>query len=127
MQQYTARRIDTQPREEFGITQRQLDHFAQLLDRIRHPAKVIISNIGTPALFGFGKFGTQLNLGVVVDIDNALGNCRNHGEADFCQRERRRREHLSQLRRHVIRGHTLLAVGRNNIASCHRSTQKTSL
>ena len=46
MQQHALGRIDAEALEQFGVAQRQLDHLAQRVDRVAHPAEVVIGDVG---------------------------------------------------------------------------------
>ena len=74
VQQHALGRIDAEPLEQFGIAQRQLDHLAQLVDRRRHAADIVIGDVGAAAFLGLLVIGAQLDLGVLVDMDDALGH-----------------------------------------------------
>ena len=61
-----------QPLEQFRMPQWQLDHFAQLVDRVGHPAEIVIGDVRAAlAVPAFGEFGQQLDLGILVDMDDA--------------------------------------------------------
>ena len=124
MEQHAARRIDAEPGEQLRVTQRQFDHFAQLPDGIADPANVVIVDV-CPAPARFLELLAQLDLGILVDMDDALGHGRYHGEADLGQREGGRVEHPRDLRRHVL--HLLLTGRRNDIARHQRTTEEIAL
>ena len=124
MQQHPARRIHPEPGEQFGIAQRQLDHFAQLPDCIAYPANVIVVHIGARGA-RFLELGAELDLGVLVDVDDALGGGRDHRQADLGQRKGRRVEHPRDLRRHVT--DLLLPRGGDQIARQQRPAEEVAL
>src|SRR3546814_18398129 len=62
VQQHPARRIDAQPAEKLGIAQRQLDHLAQLVDRVAKAAELVLGYGGAPCFLRFLVFGKQLHL-----------------------------------------------------------------
>ncbi len=73
VEQHALGRIDAEALEQLGMAKRQLDHLAQRVDRVGHSAKVVVSDVGAAlALLLLGKFGQQLDLGLGVDMDDAL-------------------------------------------------------
>ena len=90
MEQHALGRIYAEPLEQLRIAQRQLDHFAKLIDRRGHPADIVIGHVGAPALGCLLELGPQLDFGILVDMDDALGRCRDNCEADLLQRIGRR-------------------------------------
>ena len=127
MEQHAARRIDAQPLEQFGVAQRQFDHFAQLVDRIGHAADIVIGHVGTPRFLRLLIFGAQLDFGFRVDLHHALGHGRHHDQPDFLQRISGRSQHLAQLRRHVAGRHLLLASRRDDITRGQRPLEEDPL
>ncbi len=124
MQQHPLGRIDPEPGEQFGIAQRQLDHFAQLLDRITHPANVVVVDVAARTA-GFLELLAQFDLGVLVDVDDTLGYGSDHGQADLGQRESRSVEHPRDFGRHVT--DLLLPGGGDEIASNQRTAEEVAL
>ena len=116
--------IDTQPLEQLGIAQRQFDHFAQLVDRRRHAADIVIGDVGTP-LRRLLIFGAQLDFGIFVDMHHALGAGLHHGEPDLLQGIGGRVHVALHARRHVR--HPLLPCGRDHIALAQRTPEKGAL
>ena len=78
VEQHALGRIDAEPLEDLGIAQRQLDHLAQLVDGRADAAEIVIGDVGAAGLLGLGIFGAKLDLGIGVDVDDALG----HGRDD---------------------------------------------
>ena len=113
MEQHPLGRIDPESGEQFGIAQRQFDHLAQLLDRILHTADVVVIDRSASAC-GLLELGAQLDLGVLVDMDDALGRGRDHGEAYLGERIGGRIEHPPHFGGHVL--DRLLAGGGDQIA-----------
>ena len=64
VEQHALGRIDAEPLEQFGVAQRQLDHFAQRIDRLAHPAEIVIGDVGAALARLFGIFGKQFDHGV---------------------------------------------------------------
>ena len=124
VQQHALGRIDAKPREQFGIAQRQFDHFAQLADRVAHAPYVVIVDVPAPGA-GFLELLAQLDFGLLVDVDHALGHGRHHGQADLGQREGGGVEHPGHLGRHVA--HLRLSGGGHQIASSERSAKEIAL
>jgi hypothetical protein len=124
VEQHALGRIDAEPLEQFGIAQRQLDHLAKLVDRRGHPADIVIGHVGAARVHRFLILRTQLDLGVLVDMDDALGQRRDHRKADFLQRIGRRAQHLGDLRGHVG---ALLDVGRDDVALAEGPAEKGAL
>ncbi len=124
MKQHALGRIDPEPGEQFRVTQRQFDHLAQLLDGIAHPADVVIVDLAAPGA-GFLELLAQLNLGVLVDVDYALGHCCHNRQADLCQRIGRRVEHPRHFGRHIA--DLLLAGGGDQIAGDKRPSGEIAL
>ena len=89
MEQHALGRIDAEALEQLGMAQRQLDHLAQRVDRVAHPAKVVIGDVGAALAFLCGIFGQQLDRGLGVDVDDALGRGRDDDQPQLLQRERR--------------------------------------
>ena len=96
VQQHALGRIDAEPLEQLGVAQRQLDHLAQRVDRVAHPAKVVIGDVGA-ALAGLAcaYSGSSSTVRLGVDVDDALGRRRDHHQPHFLQREGRRVEQLA--------------------------------
>ena len=124
MEQHPLGRIDPQAGEQLGIAQRQLDHLAQLADRIAHPPDVVIVDLA-PAGAGFLELLAKFDLGVFVDMDDALRHGRNHGQADLGQGKGRRVEHPRHFGRHIA--HLLLAGGGDDVARDQRPTEEVAL
>ena len=120
-------RIDAEPLEDLGIAQGQLDHLAQLIDGRAHAAEIVIGDVGAAGLLGLGIFGAKLDLGIGVDMDDALGRGRDDDEADLLQREGGRGQHLAQLGRDVAARHLLLAVGGDDVAGGERLHPEAAL
>ena len=125
MGQHALGRLDAQPLEQFGITQRQFDHLAQLVDGRGHAADIVIGDIGAPGFARFLIFGAQLDLGIFIDMDHTLGAGRHDREADFLQCIGRRVHELRDARRHV--GDALLPGGRHHVALTERTIEEGPL
>ena len=124
MEQHALGRIDAQPGEQLRIAQRQLDHLAKLADGVLHPADIVV--IHHRARVGhFLELGAQLHLGVLVDMDDALGGGRDDAQTDLRQRVGRLVEHPLHLRRHVL--HRLLPGGGDQIARQQRLPEEVAL
>ncbi len=124
VEQQPLGRLDAEPFEQFGIAQRQLDHLAQLVDRRRHAADIVIGDVGA-ALRRLLIFGAQLDLGILVDMDDALGARRDHREADLLQGISGGVHELLDARRHVA--DALMPRGRDDIALAERPTEEGPL
>ncbi len=120
VEQHALGRLDAEPLEQFGIAQRQLDHLADLVDRVAQSAEIVIGDVGAARLLGLLIFGAQLDLGGLVDMDDALGRRRDDDETHLLQRISGAVEHLAQLRRQILLRHALLARRRDDIARGHR-------
>ena len=83
------------------MAQRQLDHLAQRVDRVAHPAEVVIGDVGAALAVLGGIFGQQLDDRLGVDVDDALGRGRSDDQPQLLQREGRCVEHLPDVVRHV--------------------------
>ena len=127
VEQHALGRIDAEPLENLGIAQRQLDHLAQLVDGRAHAAEIVIGDVGAARLLGLGIFGAQLDLGIGVDMDDALGRGRDHDQADLLQREGGRGQHLAQFGRDVAARHLLLAGGGDDVAGGERLHAEAAL
>ena len=46
VEQHALGRIDAEPLEQLGMAQRQLDHFAQRVDRVAHAAEIVVGDVG---------------------------------------------------------------------------------
>ena len=63
VQQHALGRVDAEALEQLGVAQRQLDHLAQRVDRVAHPAEVVVGDVGAAlAVVLGGIFGQQLDL-----------------------------------------------------------------
>ena len=125
MEQHALGRLDPQPLEQFRIAQRQLDHLAQLVDRRRHAADIVIRDVGPPRVARLLIFGAQLDLGILVDMDDALGRGGNHHQPDFLQRIGRGVDELRHIGRHVL--HPLMPGGRHDIALAQGAVEEGAL
>src|SRR3546814_10451782 len=70
--------LSSPPRRSSDLAQRQLDHLAELVDRVAHPADIVIGDVGAARLLRFLIFGTQFDLGMLVDMNDALGRSEEH-------------------------------------------------
>src|SRR3546814_13535429 len=77
--------LSSPPRRSSDLAQRQLDHLAELVDRVAHPADIVIGDVGAARLLRFLIFGTQFDLGMLVDMNDALGGGLDDRKADFLQ------------------------------------------
>ena len=73
VQQHALGRVDAEALEQLGVAERQLDHLAQRVDRVAHAAQIVVGDVGAALARLLGEFGKQLDLGVGVDVDDALG------------------------------------------------------
>ena len=124
VQQHALRRIHTQPGEQFRIAQRQFNHFAQLLDGFLHPADIVVIDHRARIARRL-EFGAQLDLGILVDMDDALGAGRHDAQPDLGERIGGRVEHAAHFGGHVL--HRLLAGGRHEVARYQRLAEKVAL
>ncbi len=124
VEQHSLGRIDPQAGEQFGIAQRQLDHLAQLLDGVADPADVVVVH-HRAAIARLLEFRAQLDLGVLVDADDALGRGRHHRQANLGERVCRCVEHPAHFGRHVLDG--LLAGGGDHVARDQRFAEEIAL
>ena len=76
VEQHALGRIDAEPLEQLGMAQRQLDHLAQRVDRVAHSAEIVVGDVGAALAVLGGIFGQQLDRGLGVDVDDALGRRR---------------------------------------------------
>ena len=113
MEQHALGRIDPEAGEQLGVAQRELDHLAQSLDGVAHTAHVVVIDDGA-GIARFFELGAQLDLGILVDVDDALGAGRYDREADLGQRIGRCVEHAAHIGRQVL--HRLLASGGDEVA-----------
>ena len=98
VEEHALGRIDAEPLEDLGIAQRQLDHLAQLVDGRADAADIVIGDVGAAGVLGLGIFGAELDLGIGVDEDDALGRGRHDRQPDLLQRVGRRGQHLPAAR-----------------------------
>ena len=61
-------------------------------------AEIVIGDVGAARLLGLGIFGAKLDLGIGVDMDDALGHGRDDDQPDLLQRVGGRGQHLAQAR-----------------------------
>ena len=101
VEQHALGRVDAEPLEQLGMAQRKLDHFAQRVDRVAHSAEIVIGDVGAALAVLGGIFGKQLDGGLAVDVDDALGRRRHDHQPQLLQRERRRVQHLPDVVGHV--------------------------
>ena len=85
------------------MAQRKLDHFAQRIDRVAHPTKVVVRDVGAALSLAVpsGVLGQQLDGRLAVDVDDPRRRGRDHHQPQFLQRERRRIEQLADMVGHV--------------------------
>ncbi len=120
VQQHALGRVDPEALEQLGMAQRQLDHLAQLVDRVLHSAEIVVGDVGAALAVLGGMFRQQLDDGLGVDVDDALGNRRHHDQPKLLKRERRSVEHLPDVFRHVGVD-TLVGVGGDDIVLGERA------
>ena len=123
MQKYALRRINPKPSKQFWVSQRQLDHFAKLLDRFIHPSDIIVIDNGA-SIASLFKFRTKLNFSVFVYMHDAFWRRCNNGQADLCESIGRRAQELSNISRHVL--DRLLPSRRNQVARDQRASEEIS-
>ena len=126
MEQNALGRIDAEALEQFGMAKRQLDHLAQRVDRVAHPAEVVVGDVRAALAVAFAIFRQQLDLGVVVDVDDVLGRRADDQQAHFLQSEGRSVQHLPDFFRQVGID-PLVAGGGDDIAFRHRSAREAAL
>ena len=90
-------------------------------------AQIVIGDVGAALLLGLGIFGPELDLGIGVDMDDALGRGRDHDQPDFLEREGGRGQHLPQFGRDVAARHLLLAGGGDDVAGGERLHPEAAL
>ena len=116
VEQHALGRIDAEPLEQLGMAQRKLDHLAQRVDRVAHAAEIVIGDVGAALRRRVaGIFGQQLDRGLAVDVDDALGRGRDDDQPQFLKRESGRVEHLPDVVGHVGVD-ALVAGGRDRVA-----------
>jgi len=126
MQQHPLWRIDPQALEEFGVAQRQFDHLAQRIDRLAHPAEVVISDVGAALARLLGIFGKQFDDRLGGDVDDPARSGGDDRHPNFLEREGRGVEQLADVLGHVG-GRPLVAERRNRIAGGQRPTEEAAL
>ena len=127
VQKHALGRIDSEPLENLRVAQRKLDHLAKLVDRGADAAEIVIGDVGAALLPGLGIFGAELDLGIGVDMDDALWRGRDHDQPDLLKSEGGRGQHLAQLGRDVAARHLLLAGGRDDVARGQRLHPEAAL
>ena len=115
VEQHALGRIDAQPLENLGMAQRQLDHLAQRVDGVLHSAEIVIGDVGAALAVLLGIFGKQLDLGLGVDVDDALGHRADDRQPHLLEREGRRAQHLAHFLGHVGVD-PLVALGGDDVA-----------
>ena len=127
MQQHALGRVDPEPLEQLRVAQRQLDHLAQRVDGVVHPAKIVIGDVGPAlAVLPLGIFGEKLDLGVGVDVDDPLGGGLAHHQPHFLEREGGRVEQLADMLGHVGID-PLVAGGGDRVAGAERPAGEAAL
>ena len=92
----------------------------------RHPAEIVIGDVGAALAILFVIFGEQLDLGLGVDMDDALGRGADDHQPQFLKREGRRVQHLPDFLGHV--GVDPLVAGRrDDIALGQRAAGEAAL
>ena len=124
VQQHALGRINAETGEQFGIAQRQFDHLAQLLDGVFHPPDIVVID-HRAGIAGRFELGAQLDLGVLVDMDDALGAGGHHAEPDLGERIGRGIEHPAHFGGHVLDG--LLPGRGDEIARDERLAEEIAL
>jgi hypothetical protein len=125
MQQHALGRIDAEPLEQFWVTERQFDHLAQLVDRLRHAADIVVGDVGAARGLWLLVLGAEFDLGILVDVHHALGAGGDHREADLLERVRRRVHELLDVGRHVA--DALMPRGRDDVALADRPAEEGAL
>ena len=126
MKQNALGRINSEPLEQLGVAQRKLDHLAQRVDRIAHPAQIVISDVGAPFAVLLGIFGKQFDHGLAVDVDDALGDGRDDHQPKLLKRERGCVEHLAHGVGHV-RVDPLVAGSSDDVVLGQRPARESAL
>ena len=121
VEQHALGRIDAQALENLRVAQRQLDHLAQRVDGVLHSAEVVVGDVGAALAVLLGIFGKQLDLGLGVDVDDALGHRADDRQPHLLQREGRRAQHLAHFLGHVGVD-PLVALGRDDVAFGQRTS-----
>ena len=101
VQQHALGRIDAEPLEQLGVAKRQLDHLAQRVDRVAHPAEIVIGDVRAALAVLLLILRQQVDDGLAVDMDDALGRGRDDDQPQLLQGERGRVQHLPDRLRHV--------------------------
>ena len=101
VEQHALGRIDAEALEQLGMAQRKLDHLAQRVDGVLHPAKVVVGDVGAALAGPFLIFGEQFDHGLVVDVDDPARGRRDHCQAHFLEREGGGVEQLPDMLGHV--------------------------
>ena len=108
------------------MTQWQLDHLAQRVDGVAHPAEVVISDVRAAFAIFLLEFRKQFDLRVRANVDDAFGGRADDRQANFLQGEGRSVQHLPDFFRHI--GIDALVTGRgDHIAFRQRPVGKTAL
>ena len=94
-------RVDAEALEQFGMAQRQFYHLTQRVDRIRHPAEIVVGDVGAALSSALDELGPHLDLGVLVDVNDAARSSVDHGQAHFLEGERGRVEQLPDMLGHI--------------------------
>ena len=99
MQQHALGRVDPEALEQLGMPQGQLDHLADLVNRVAQPADIVVGDVGAVAVPGLLVEGAQLDLGAFGHVDDAARLRRHDAEADLLQAVGGQVEVGAQLRR----------------------------
>ena len=91
VEQHALGRIDAEPLEQLGMAQRKLDHLAQRVDRVAHSAEIVVGDVGAALAVPGRIFRKQLDRGLGVDVDDALGRRRRRRPAAAPAARRRAR------------------------------------
>jgi len=124
VEQHALGRLHPEADEQLGVTQRQFDHLAQGANRFLHAADVVIVD-HRAAIARLLELGAQLDLGVLVDMDDALGAGRGDGEPDLGQGIGRRTQQLAHVCGHVLDG--LLPGCGDHVAGDQRTAEEVAL
>src|SRR3546814_2980125 len=117
-------RIDAEPLENLRVAQGKLDHLAKLVDGRADAAQIVIGDVGAAGLLGLGIFGAKLDLGVGVDMNDALGRRRDDRQPDLLKRISGRIQHLTKPGRYSAAVDALLAGRGDDVRSEERLVGK---
>ena len=128
VEQHALGRIDAEALEQFGVAQRQLDHLAQRVDGVLHPAEVVIGDVGA-ALARLPSTNSEQHFDLTVLSSMwtiPRGTVETTVEAHFLQREGGGIEQLPDMLGHVGVD-PLMAGGGDDVALGERAAFEAAL